>query len=169
MTVFLVPKNNAGTTLAVGVIDGVVPSWTLSNQADVCPATFPYHLTCEGEILHVTSRVGHVVTGTRGAEGTAPVAHPAGAAVELLITAQAISDLNGAVNQLELDEHTVAKMIATATPANPPNGVLALFSRINGANIDLIMRSAAGVECVICSIVNTVSGGGNTLAANWIE
>lgn len=43
---------------------------------------------------------------------------------------------------------------SAATPANPAAGAMRLFTRINGANIELISIGPTGDESVLCVLVN---------------
>lgn len=103
-TAFLQPKNDAYSTIAtVGGIDGDDLSLDVAAGEG---ARFPqpgnsFHIKIDDEILVVTGRSTDTFTVTRGAEGTTPAAHAQGASVVLTITAQAVSDLNTAVNAIE--------------------------------------------------------------------
>src|SRR5574340_1606285 len=82
--------NRFETTL-VGAIDGVVGTLTLASVVGA-PATAQWRLVLDGEdpakleYVLVTARVGAVCTVTRGIEGTAGVAHAAGASAVQVLT-----------------------------------------------------------------------------------
>ena len=61
-----------------------------------------------------------------------------------------------------------AEIAEIATPGNPASNSARLFLRDNGDNSDLVLRSAIGNECTICTITN-VSAHVNKLPLNWIE
>lgn len=100
-TTFLTPKNNAATTLAEPLDDS--ETGVDVTDASVFPADgdCPFHVTVDDEIMTVTGVANNTLTVTRGAESTTPAAHDNGKDVSLNITAEAISDLNTAVNALE--------------------------------------------------------------------
>jgi hypothetical protein len=94
MTTFLQVKNRAVSTLASG-IDNVVTSLTVATGEG---AKFPtpgngFHITIDDEILKCTARTTDTLTVTRAQEGTTAVAHNAGAAVRLNITAAIVQQL----------------------------------------------------------------------------
>ena len=100
-TTFLVPKNN-GTTTLDGSLDN---SQTDVDVVDgtVFPTTYPFHVTCEDEIMEVTDNTTNTLTvATRGTiESTSAATHASGLAIRLLITAEAMSEIHTAVNALE--------------------------------------------------------------------
>lgn len=101
-TAFLQVKNNAFSTLTSGVDDVA----TVFPVADVTkyPDTYPFHTSVEDEIISVAGKDGsNLDPCTRAQEGTSGVAHSSGVDVELLITAQQMADIHGAVNTLEDD------------------------------------------------------------------
>jgi len=100
-TTFLVPKNNAVSTLDGGINDSVTSLDVSSGEGALFPSTYPFNITIEDEILKCTNRVTDTLTVVRAQEGTSAAAHADGKAVELRITAKAISDLNTAVNAIE--------------------------------------------------------------------
>lgn len=116
-TVFLVPKNNAASALTAGVSDSAVSLPV--TDASLFPVTFPFHVSIDGEIVKVDGVSANNLTlsdvALRGQEGTTAASHLSGAAVELLITAKAVSDLNAAVNALEALE-TVSNHEGGADP-----------------------------------------------------
>ena len=101
-TIFLVPKNDAVTALDADITAGATTLTVLSGDGSLFPSTFPFHVSIEEEIMEVGARSGDVLsTLTRGSESTSAAAHIRTAVVDLLITAQAVSDLNAAVNEVE--------------------------------------------------------------------
>jgi hypothetical protein len=106
-TTFLVPKNNAATTLN-GDINNSVTSIVVTASS-VFPTTYPFHITIDSEIMEVNNNNTGTNTLTVEArngdaakcEGTAAATHSSGAVVRLNITAKAISDISTAVNTLE--------------------------------------------------------------------
>jgi hypothetical protein len=98
LTTFLVPKNNASSRLSAAITAGATSLTLAAGEGARFPATFPYHITIDSEILKVTARSTDTMTVERAMEATTAAAHNAAAAVQLNITAQAISDLNTAVN-----------------------------------------------------------------------
>jgi len=98
---YLKVKNRAISTLASGVSD-VETSWTVATgEGSKFPTTGDFHLTCEDEIVKCTARSSDVLTVTRAQESTANVAHVAGKAVELRITAGVVENV-----ETEIDTHT---------------------------------------------------------------
>jgi hypothetical protein len=119
MTVVL--ANNVASTLAAD-LTATAGSLTLATGSG---ARFPntlagryYYATIIApsgvlEIVQVTSRVGDLLTITRGAEGTTPVGFTSGSRVELRITAQSVLDAvaDGVA--------TVGIAVGTTPPENP--------------------------------------------------
>jgi len=106
-TTFLVPKNDASSTLASGISDSDASLTVASGEGAKFPSTYPFNIRIKDEILQCTNRSTDTLTVTRAQEGTTAVAHASGKAVELVITAKAVSDLNTAVNSLESNQHLV--------------------------------------------------------------
>ena len=82
--------NNSTTTFSVTAVSG----W---------PTSFPYTLvidqdTVNEEIVEVTARSGTTLTVTRGVDGTAAVAHSAGAAVNHGVSARDFDEPNAFIN-----------------------------------------------------------------------
>ena len=101
-TTFLVPENNAVSGLASPMSAAATSINLASGDGSLFPSTFPFHVSIDAEIIKVAARSGDTLsTLTRAQEGTTEAVHAAGVAVELLITAQAVSDLNAAVNEVE--------------------------------------------------------------------
>jgi len=100
-TAFLNPKNDAYSTLA-SLLGAGTTSTLLATGEGVRFPSGNFHIKIDDEIIYVTTRVtDSLLTLVRAREGTADVEHAAGASVVLTITAQAISDLNTAVNAIE--------------------------------------------------------------------
>ena len=99
ITEFKVAKNSANSSLASAITD-VAGTLTVVTGAG---ANFPttadgdFWVSIDSEILLCTSRAGDVLTVTRGQQSTSGAAHDAGAAVELRITAEAITELQTAI------------------------------------------------------------------------
>jgi hypothetical protein len=101
-TTFLVPENNAVSKLAAFLAAGGLSLTLATGDGSLFPSTFPFHVTIDAEIIKVGARSSDVLsTLTRAQEGTAAADHAAEAVTELRVTAQAVSDLNTAVNELE--------------------------------------------------------------------
>jgi hypothetical protein len=98
MTTFLVPKNNANSTLLATITAGATSLAVATGEGARFPSTFPYHISIDSEILQVTARTTDTLTVVRGQESTAGAAHSLGAAVRLNITAKAISEIQDAHN-----------------------------------------------------------------------
>lgn len=101
-TTFLKVKNNAISILSAGVDDTA----TVFPVADITkyPDEYPFHISVEAEIVSVAGKVGsNLDPCTRAQEGTTAVGHVVGRAVELLVTAEQMSDIHDAVNTLEDD------------------------------------------------------------------
>ena len=95
MSYFLEVKNRAVSSLASGVTD-VATSWGLAaGEGAKFPTAGDFHVTCENEIVKVTARSTDTLTVVRAQEGTTGVAHDAGKAVELRITAGIITEIQG--------------------------------------------------------------------------
>lgn len=93
MTTFLKVLNRAFSTLASGVNAGAT-TWPVATGEGVkFPSTYPFHVTCEDEIVECTNRVADALTVTRAQEGTAAVPHVEGKLVRLHITAAIIQQL----------------------------------------------------------------------------
>lgn len=96
----VVLKNRARGTLASSVASTDVSLHLTTGQGSLFPALgagqyfYATLLAPSGvyEIVKVTARSGDTLTAVRGAEDTTAVSFPAGAVVELRVTAQAISD-----------------------------------------------------------------------------
>ena len=126
-TEFLVVKNRANSKiilfLAIGGLTLDVPVGEGANF----PATYPFHITIEEEILEVTNVTVDTLTVTRAAQSTSAAAHPNKSHVYLNITAKSVTDLNSAVNAIEdgylLADGSRAATYITLTPGIQPTAV----------------------------------------------
>jgi hypothetical protein len=105
-------KNRAFTTLVDAIDNSTDPVTFTLTDGSVFPATASGHfnVTIDTEILHCTALAGNEMTCARSGsdvEGTSKAAHSAGAIVALNVTAKSITDLNTAVNALEVVIGTV--------------------------------------------------------------
>ena len=82
---FLVPKNNAYSTLLSDITDADLSLDVASGEGARFPSTYPFHITIGSEILECTNRSSDTLTVTRAAESTVAAAHAAGASVRLNI------------------------------------------------------------------------------------
>ena len=100
-TTFLKPKDN-GTTTLNGALD-ISQTDVDVTDGSVFPTTYPFHVTCEDEIMEVTDNTTNTLTvATRGTiESTAAATHTSGTTIRLLITAEAMTEIHTAVNALE--------------------------------------------------------------------
>jgi hypothetical protein len=144
MTTFLVVKNNAVSTLAGDINNSTTTVVVAAGEGARFPSTYPYHISIDSEILSVTNRSTDTFTvATRGTiESTSAASHSAGAVVALNVTAQAVSDLNTAVNSLEggiagnLDD-TAGGTDALVTKAPTSNAMFdALALKFDKANLE---------------------------------
>ena len=93
MTTFLKVKNRAVSNLASDVSSGDT-AWTVTTGEGVkFPSAYPFHVTCENEIVECTGRAGDVFTVTRAQEETTASPHIAGSDVQLRITAAIVKQL----------------------------------------------------------------------------
>ncbi len=100
-TNFLAIKNKAKSGLAIGV-SATGTSWALvTGGGSWFPDTFPFHITCENEIVACEAKIGDTLIVVRAQQGTVAASHSIGKSVELRITAKHIQDLNDAVNAIE--------------------------------------------------------------------
>jgi hypothetical protein len=100
ITTFLKVKNLTLSTLRIGV-DDVATAFPVMDIAKY-PDEYPFHVSVEREIVKVAGKVGGFLDPCiRAQEGTVAVGHVAGRAVELLVTAQQMSDIHTAINTLE--------------------------------------------------------------------
>lgn len=92
---FKVPKNNANSSLASAITDveGTLTVTTGDGANFPTTADGDFWVSIDSEILLCTSRATDVLTVTRAEQGTAAAAHSAGAAVELRITEEAITEM----------------------------------------------------------------------------
>lgn len=155
VSTFLVPKNNAESTLLSDITSSALSLTLISGGGSKFPSIFPFNITIDNEILQCSANANDVLTVTRAQEGTIAAAHVVGALVRLNITAKAIQDLNSAVNYME---------IHWEDPISLNSGTLT----IGQSGIYIIVQSGLGVvaqsglQVVIQSgtpiIAQTVSG-----------
>ena len=100
-TTFQVAKNRAKSKLAANITSSATSLTVTTDEGAKFPSAYPFPITIEDEILKCTNRSTDILTVERAQEGTSAVAHVAGKAVHLRITAKFISDLNTVVNTLE--------------------------------------------------------------------
>src|SRR5215831_17747425 len=98
---FLTVANNSASTLAKGATSGATEVELVSGGHSSFPATVPFDVSIDNEILHVTKVTGDVFTVTRAAQSTTSAEHATGAQVQLNVTAKSVTDLNEAVNNIE--------------------------------------------------------------------
>ncbi len=133
--------NQAQTTVTAGgttaPAQGTVQTWTVASSA-----TFPAVSTgvsqfrvCDraapSEIILVTNVSGNTWTVTRGAEGTAPVAHTPGFTVFQDLTAGALgafAQLTGAAFTGPVDVSVAGKGLQVAEGSNAKQGTVALVA-----------------------------------------
>ncbi len=115
-TTFLVPKNNASGSLKVAISAAALTLTLQTGEGANFPTTYPFHISIDDERLEVSDNTSDVLTFTRAAEGSSAAVHTINTAVRLLITAQAISDLNSAVNNRSRSSTCV--VAASNAPAN---------------------------------------------------
>lgn len=102
-------KNNASSTLDGGINDAVTSLDVQTGEGTNFPvnADCPFHISIDDEILEVTAVSTDTFTVTRGAESTTPASHADDADVELLVTAEVVSEvqdiLEGSESELTLD------------------------------------------------------------------
>jgi len=102
-TIFHKTKNRSTGTLLGGInnVDDPVTITLNAGEGASFPAVYPFHITINDEILHVTNRVVDVLTATRADEGTVIAVHVNGSVVQLHTTSQLFSELQVAVNNCE--------------------------------------------------------------------
>jgi hypothetical protein len=101
-TTFMSAKNLAWSRLASGISDSATELTVLTGDGAVFPSAFPFCLSIEDEIVFCTNGSGDVMTIVRAQEGTSAVSHAINVAIENSITAKYITELNTAVNALEV-------------------------------------------------------------------
>ena len=156
-TSFLVPKNQAESTLDGGIADDALSLDVASGGGAKFPSTYPFHITIDDEILVCTNRATDTLTVTRAAEGTAAAAHLDTAVVSLNITAQIISDLNAAVNTLEgycpsaavLDADFNANTILYATDNDTPLALAVGEQTLVGRKTGGAIAALAGADVLL--------------------
>jgi len=102
VTTFLELKNDAYSKLAAALTNVGTNLEVTAGEGANFPTSYPFHLTCEGEIVSVTASPStDNFTIVRAQQGTSAAAHAIGITIDLNITAKSVSDLNTAVNTIE--------------------------------------------------------------------
>ncbi|KKM19129.1 hypothetical protein LCGC14_1658800, partial [marine sediment metagenome] len=117
---FKVAKNSASSSLASAINNSVGTLTVATGDGANFPATADgdFWVSIDSEIVLCTSRTGDVLTVTRAQQGTSGAAHDAGAAVELRITAEAISEMQDEI------KHGVLEGWVADDAQNPSLGTL---------------------------------------------
>ena len=117
---FKVAKNNASSSLASAINNSVGTLTVATGDGGNFPATADgdFWVSIDSEILLCTSRTGDVLTVTRAQQSTSGAAHDSGAAVELRITAESISEIQDEI------KHGVLEGWALDDDQNPSLGTL---------------------------------------------
>ena len=164
MSYFLGVKNRAVSSLASGVTD-VATSWALAaGEGAKFPAAGDFHVTCEDEIAKVTARSTDTLTVVRAQEGTTAVAHDAGRAVELRITAGIVTEIQGkkaiagwttdkllkgagaGVDPTEVATDTSLITSGRFVLARLPDGTAGYFLKAAGAGVDSAFAALAAAD-----------------------
>jgi hypothetical protein len=107
-TTFNTTKNWAASTLASALGAEDLTLTVASGEGALFGSTFPmiivldYNLPSKREVVKATGRAGDVINIEREQEDTTGVAHAAGASVRCNLTAGQITDIQNAVNTLEV-------------------------------------------------------------------
>lgn len=101
MTDWLVPKNNASSTLVYAITAEAATLSVKSGEGSRFPSTFPFRISINDEILQVTARAGDNLTVSRAQECTSAASHASNAAVRLNVTAGIIIQLQEAMDALD--------------------------------------------------------------------
>ena len=117
---FKVAKNSASSSLASAINNSVGTLTVATGEGANFPATADgdFWVSIDSEILLCTSRATDVLTVTRAQQSTSGAAHDAGAAVELRITAEAISEMQDEI------KHGVLEGWMADDAQNPSLGTL---------------------------------------------
>ena len=117
---FKVAKNDANSSLASAINNSVGTLTVATGDGGNFPATADgdFWVSIDSEILLCTARTGDVLTVTRAQQSTSGAAHDAGAAVELRITAAAISEIQDEI------KHGVLEGWVADDAQNPSLGTL---------------------------------------------
>ena len=130
----VVLQNDTASTLRVGVAAGDTTLVVASGQGSRFPTLGVgdyFYATLEDtagnkEIVEVTARTGDTLTATRGAESTTAREFPAGATIEMRVTAASVID--AAANAVSL---TALGITASASELNILDGVTASTAELN--------------------------------------
>ncbi|MEQ9716273.1 MAG: hypothetical protein ABGF52_12175 [Candidatus Asgardarchaeum sp.] len=108
-------KNRAFSKLASNVSD-TATSWIVENSSKF-PTTYPFHITCEDEIVECTNNdTGtNTLTVIRAQEGTTGAYHAAAKRIELRITAAVITQLQDIINDILSEIHQMQKFTGDGT------------------------------------------------------
>lgn len=139
--VFKVPKNDARGSLLAN-INSVVGTLTVgAGEGANFPTTADgdFWVSIDAEILLCTSRAADVLTVTRAQQSTVAAAHNAGAAVELRITEEALTDINNNIVK------GVLQGWADDTNLNPSIGTLPANAFVYRVDIYVLELFDAGV------------------------
>ena len=128
--------NNSTTTFSVTAVSG----W---------PTSFPYTLvidqdTVNEEIVEVTARSGTTLTVTRGVDGTAAVAHSAGAAVNHGVSARDFDEPNAFINGTGVVTETLLASGAVTEAKLATNSVSAV-KIVDGTITDAKIGASAAI------------------------
>ncbi|GEM_PF-6613334 len=129
MTTWLNVKNNAESTLALGITT-VATSLTVAAGGGLKFPSANFNITIDDEILLCTTRSGDVLTITRAQEGTLAAAHSAGAAVSLNVTAGIVSQIQAAVDSAIAGLSTHNSKLIGVNAHNNPNVLSGHFDEI---------------------------------------
>lgn len=170
-TVFRKTKNRAQSTVAAGgslnnVTDPVTFNVTAAGGA-FFPATFPFFITVENEIMRCTNRVVDALTVDRAQEGTAAAAHADGVAVELRATGGMVDEITAAINAVEDGQGNsiVTKTLTVVGDTIPSTTRVVRLNNTSGGLLDLTSNpqvAAGTVDGQLLTLI-VISAGVNTV------
>ena len=162
-TAFLVPKNNAESTLDGAINNSVQTLNVAAGEGSKFPSTFPFVISIGDEIIKVEARSTDTLSSlTRAQEGTSAAAHSDGATVEGRVTASQLSDIHTAIATLETFGVTASfEYTEISTPSNPAQNTVRLFARANGGSIEFVLRSSQGQEQILASLLDATPTSSN--------
>jgi len=195
VTTFSKAINKVRSTLALGIDASVGTLTVATGGGALFPSTFPFRVSVELERMICTNRVGDVLTVTRHAEDSIAVPHLAGVEVRGNITAGIITELQTAINLLEVcggapmvaasDASTAEKMYALVSGGAVCDGtadnVEIQTAIIAGGDIRLSSGLFTCVGCIWLPTVTpvtlrgagmgqtTINWTGNELHPEWIN